>query len=98
MVPTIVKDFLEIKTSKQDIEEINTIISERVTTGKLEKEPIFEAVKEIELKDNTIFINFKPTREPDLIEYETGHYVRCLLYKRDDELEINVQQPKIGEV
>jgi oligopeptide/dipeptide ABC transporter ATP-binding protein len=96
--PTIVNDYLEIKTSKEDIAEINKIISERVTTGKIEKEPIFESIKEIEMKENTIVINFKPTKEPDLIEYETGHYVRCLLYNRDDELEIDVRQTKMREV
>jgi oligopeptide/dipeptide ABC transporter ATP-binding protein len=64
--PTIVNDYLEIKTSKEDIAEINKIISERVTTGKIEKEPIFESIKEIEMKENTIVINFKHELEIDV--------------------------------
>jgi oligopeptide/dipeptide ABC transporter ATP-binding protein len=96
-VTLLENDCLEIKGTMEDLTEINKILSDRVTKGNSDKEPIFESIKEIEMKDNTIIISFNPTFEPDLNEYETGHYVRCLLYNKDDGENTNVLKTQIKE-
>jgi len=78
-----VEDFqLEIWPGRgRDITHIETMLSDLVTKGKERKEPLFEAIDSLKKEDGKIYVSFKKTMEPELIErVQEDHYVACLLY------------------
>lgn len=78
-----VEDFqLEIWPGRgRDITHIETMLSDMVTKGKERKEPLFEAIDSLKKEGGKIYVSFKKTREPELVErVQEDHYVACLLY------------------
>ena len=73
---------LEIKpTEIKNINRISRAFSDLVAQGKKNKEPLFEAIKDIIIRDGRIFVFFMEMIEPELLEIKhKGHFVACNLY------------------
>ncbi len=72
---------LEISPSGgEDINRIETMLSDLFTKGKKLKEPLFEAISELKNEDGRIHVYFDEKSEPELVErIQENHYVSCLL-------------------
>lgn len=72
---------LEISSLDSDIIQTMKILSDIITHGKVEKRPLFDSIKNWEINDTKIILNFEEKSEPELIESEQkNHLVACLLY------------------
>ena len=85
---------IEISSLDSDIKQTMKTISDIIIHAKEEKRPLFDAIKDWEIDDNKIILNFEEKSEPELIEIEQkDHLVACLLYilnlKEEKELKIN---------
>ena len=65
----------------EDIDRINSVLSELVAQGKKNKEPLFEAITEIICREGRTYVYFKEMIEPELVESKhKGHFIACNLY------------------
>jgi len=72
---------VEISSLDSDIKQTMKILSDIINHGKEEKRPLFDAIKNWEINDNKIILNFEEKSEPELIESEQkNRLVACLLY------------------